>query len=49
MEENIIYKDRDPRFNGKVSILVAETEDALNRRQIDQTLLSTSDLARDEF
>ncbi|ECP9619069.1 curli assembly protein CsgE, partial [Salmonella enterica subsp. enterica] len=22
---------------------------ALNRRQIDQTLLSTSDLARDEF
>ena len=29
MEENIIYRDRDPRFNGKVSILVAETEDAL--------------------
>ncbi|EJW8104306.1 curli assembly protein CsgE, partial [Salmonella enterica subsp. enterica serovar Infantis] len=24
-------------------------EEALNRRQIDQTLLSTSDLARDEF
>ena len=29
MEENIIYKDINPRFNGKISILVAETEDAL--------------------
>ena len=29
MEETVIYKDRDPRYNGKVSTLVAETEDAL--------------------
>jgi hypothetical protein len=29
MEETIIYRDRDPRFNGKISTLAAETEDAL--------------------
>ena len=35
-------------FDKIVVFALAETE-ALNRRQIDQTLLSTSDLARDEF
>jgi hypothetical protein len=29
MEENLIYRDPNPRFNGKISILAAETEDAL--------------------
>ncbi|MGS9184086.1 curli production assembly/transport protein CsgE, partial [Salmonella enterica subsp. enterica serovar Infantis] len=32
-----------------VVFALAQTEEALNLRQIDQTLLSTSDLARDEF
>nr|WP_312037086.1 curli production assembly/transport protein CsgE [Citrobacter freundii] len=36
-------------FDKIVVFALAETEEALNRRQIDQTLLSTSDLARDEF
>ena len=29
MEENLIYKDPNPTFNGKISTLAAETEDAL--------------------
>ena len=36
-------------FDNIVVFALAQTEEALNRRQIDQTLLSTSDLARDEF
>ena len=36
-------------FERTVDFALAQTEEALNRRQIDQTLLSTSDLARDEF
>ncbi|HGB8660862.1 TPA: curli production assembly/transport protein CsgE [Salmonella enterica subsp. enterica serovar Java] len=36
-------------FEKTVVFALAQTEEALNRRQIDQTLLSTSDLARDEF
>ncbi|EAP2784737.1 curli production assembly/transport protein CsgE [Salmonella enterica] len=36
-------------FEKTVVFTLAKTEEALNRRQIDQTLLSTSDLARDEF
>ena len=36
-------------FDKIVVFALAQTEEALNRRQIDQTLLSTSDLARDEF
>ena len=29
MEETIIYRDRDPRFDKKISTVAAETEDAL--------------------
>jgi hypothetical protein len=29
MEATLIYNDRDSRFNGKISILAAETEDTL--------------------
>ena len=29
MEANIVYNDGNPKFNGKVSVLSAETEDAL--------------------
>lgn len=36
-------------FDKIVVFALAQTEEALNRLQIDQTLLSTSDLARDEF
>lgn len=36
-------------FEKTVGFALAQTEDALNRRQIDQTLLSTGDLTHDEF
>lgn len=36
-------------FDNNVNIAIAQTEEALNRRQIDQVLLSTGDLAQDEF
>ncbi len=36
-------------FEKTVVFALAQTEDALNRRQIDQTLLSTGDLTHDEF
>ena len=29
MEANIVYNDENPKFNGKASVLSAETEDAL--------------------
>jgi hypothetical protein len=29
MEANIIYFDRNPEFNGKVSVLTADSEDAI--------------------
>jgi curli production assembly/transport component CsgE len=32
-----------------VALALAQTEDAINRLQIDKALLSTSDLAKDEF
>ncbi len=31
------------------SLALAQSEDAINRLQIDKALLSTSDLAKDEF
>lgn len=36
-------------FDNNVNIAIAQTEEALDRRQIDQTLLSTGDLAKDEY
>lgn len=36
-------------FDNNVNIAIAQTEEALERRQIDQVLLSTGDLAQDEF
>ncbi|HAZ76817.1 MULTISPECIES: curli production assembly/transport protein CsgE [Enterobacteriaceae] len=36
-------------FDSNVNAAVAQTHEALDRRQIDQALLSTGDLARDEF
>lgn len=36
-------------FDNNVNIAIAQTEEALNRRQIDQALLSTGDLAKDEY
>ena len=36
-------------FDKNVDIALAQTHEALDRRQIDQTLLSTRDLATDEF
>lgn len=36
-------------FEKTVVFALAQTEDALNRRQIDKTLLSTGDLTHDEF
>ncbi|GAL59114.1 curli production assembly/transport protein CsgE [Pseudescherichia vulneris] len=36
-------------FDSNVNAAVAQTQEALDRRQIDQALLSTGDLARDEF
>jgi hypothetical protein len=36
-------------FDKNVALALAQTEDAINRLQIDKALLSTSDLAKDEF
>lgn len=36
-------------FDSNVNAAVAQTKEALDRRQIDQALLGTGDLARDEF
>lgn len=36
-------------FDNNVNAAVAQTQEALDRRQIDQALLGTGDLARDEF
>ena len=36
-------------FDSNVNAAVAQTQEALDRRQIDQALLGTGDLARDEF
>ena len=36
-------------FDQNVSFALAQTEDAVNRLQIDKALLSTGDLAKDEF
>jgi len=36
-------------FDNNVNAAIAQTQEALDRRQIDQVLLSTGDLARDEF
>jgi curli production assembly/transport component CsgE len=36
-------------FDRNVTIALAQTEEAINRRQIDKTLLSTGDLTTDEF
>lgn len=36
-------------FDNNVNIAIAQTEEALDRRQIDQALLSTGDLAKDEY
>jgi len=36
-------------FDSNVNTAVAQTQEALDRRQIDQALLGTGDLARDEF
>jgi curli production assembly/transport component CsgE len=36
-------------FEKNVDIALAQTHEALDRRQIDQALLSTRDLATDEF
>ncbi|MCR4456884.1 MULTISPECIES: curli production assembly/transport protein CsgE [unclassified Pseudescherichia] len=36
-------------FDSNVNAAVAQTHEALDRRQIDQALLGTGDLARDEF
>lgn len=36
-------------FDNNVNIAIAQTQEALSRRQIDQVLLSTGDLAQDEF
>jgi len=36
-------------FDRNVNIALVQTEEAINRRQIDKTLLSTGDLTTDEF
>jgi len=36
-------------FDNNVNAAIAQTQEALDRRQIDQALLGTGDLARDEF
>ncbi|BCG09969.1 MULTISPECIES: curli production assembly/transport protein CsgE [Buttiauxella] len=36
-------------FDRNVTIALVQTEEAINRRQIDKTLLSTGDLTTDEF
>ena len=36
-------------FDSNVNAAVAQTQEALDRRQIDQALLGTGDLAQDEF
>ena len=36
-------------FDSNVNAAVVQTQEALDRRQIDQALLGTGDLARDEF
>lgn len=36
-------------FDKNVATALAQSEDAINRLQIDKALLSTSDLAKDEF
>nr|WP_318382080.1 curli production assembly/transport protein CsgE [uncultured Enterobacter sp.] len=36
-------------FDNNVNIAIAQTQEALSHRQIDQVLLSTGDLAQDEF
>ena len=36
-------------FDKNVALALAQSEDAINRLQIDKALLSTSDLAKDEF
>lgn len=36
-------------FDNNVNTAIAQTQEALDRRQIDQVLLSTGDLAQDEF
>ncbi len=36
-------------FDNNVNVALAQTQEALDRRQIDQALLGTGDLARDEF
>lgn len=36
-------------FDSNVNAAVAQTQEALDRRQIDQALLGTGDLTRDEF
>lgn len=36
-------------FDSNVNAAIAQTQEALDRRQIDQALLGTGDLARDEF
>ncbi|HBB9941196.1 TPA: curli production assembly/transport protein CsgE, partial [Enterobacter cloacae] len=36
-------------FDKNVALALAQSEDAINRMQIDKALLSTRDLAKDEF
>lgn len=53
VEQDVIYQvflfptKRD--FDKNVDLALAQTHEALQRRQIDKTLLSTGDLTRDEF
>ncbi|HAS1933507.1 TPA: curli production assembly/transport protein CsgE, partial [Enterobacter hormaechei] len=36
-------------FDQNVAFALAQTEEAINRLQLDKALLSTGDLAKDEF
>lgn len=45
--QTFISVERD--FEKTVVFALIQTEEALNRRQINQALLSTGDLAHDEF
>ena len=51
--QNVIYQTflfpTKIDFDKNVALALAQSEDAINRLQIDKALLSTSDLAKDEF
>ncbi|GDX06814.1 curli production assembly/transport protein CsgE [Buttiauxella sp. A111] len=53
VDQDVIYQaflfpsKRD--FDRNVNVALIQTEEAINRRQIDKTLLSTGDLTSDEF